>query len=101
MRVWDPSIRSFAQRFSVIRYDMRGFGRSSVPNVEGYSRAEDLHALLRYLQVQQAPHPRPFAQGAPCGEFRSSLPDATKETCAGRLSSRRLYLLERIPQTVR
>jgi alpha/beta superfamily hydrolase len=53
-RMWDPQFEIFAQRFSVIRYDMRGFGRSSVPTAEGYSHAEDLHALLRFLRVQQA-----------------------------------------------
>lgn len=52
--MWDPQFEVFAQRFSVIRYDMRGFGRSSVPTAEGYSHAEDLRALLRFLRVQQA-----------------------------------------------
>ena len=53
-RMWDPQFEVFAQRFSVIRYDLRGFGRSSVPTAEGYSHAEDLHALLCFLRVQQA-----------------------------------------------
>jgi pimeloyl-ACP methyl ester carboxylesterase len=53
-RMWDLQCEVFAQRFSVIRYDLRGFGRSSVPTAEGYSHAEDLHALLRFLRVQQA-----------------------------------------------
>jgi pimeloyl-ACP methyl ester carboxylesterase len=53
-RMWDLQFEVFAQRFLVIRYDLRGFGRSSVPTAEGYSHAEDLHALLRFLRVQQA-----------------------------------------------
>jgi 3-oxoadipate enol-lactonase len=53
-RMWDPQFEVFAQHFLVIRYDMRGFGRSSVPTAEGYSHAEDLHALLRFLRIQQA-----------------------------------------------
>ena len=53
-RMWDLQVECFASRFRVIRYDMRGFGRSATPAAEAYSAADDLAALLRYLEVSQA-----------------------------------------------
>lgn len=52
-RMWDGQVESFAQRYRVIRPDLRGFGRS--PMVEGpYSHHEDLRALLDALGVGRA-----------------------------------------------
>ncbi len=52
-RMWDAQIEVFAQRYRVIRYDMRGFGRTSM--VEGpYSHHEDLRGLLDFLDVRWA-----------------------------------------------
>ena len=52
-RMWDGQIDAFAQRYRVIRPDLRGFGRSSV--VEGpYANHADLRALLDALDIDQA-----------------------------------------------
>lgn len=52
-RMFDPQWELLAQHFRVIRYDMRGFGRSS--SVEGpLCRRDDLWRLLCHLGVQQA-----------------------------------------------
>jgi 3-oxoadipate enol-lactonase len=77
-RMWDPQFEVFAQRFSVIRYDMRGFGRSSVPTAEGYSHAEDLYALLRFLRVQQAHIVGLSLGGRHAVNFGLLYPEATK-----------------------
>lgn len=53
-RMWDEQWDVFAARYRVIRYDMRGFGRSSMPAEADYSPAEDLKALLDYLDIDQA-----------------------------------------------
>jgi 3-oxoadipate enol-lactonase len=51
--MWDPQWAAFAKRHRVIRYDMRGYGGSSVP--EGpYSHTEDLLALIDSLGAQPA-----------------------------------------------
>jgi len=52
-RMWDDQIHSFAERYRVIRYDARGFGRSDMPAAP-YSRYDDLAALLDHLQVDKA-----------------------------------------------
>lgn len=51
--VWDPQFQRLADSFRVIRYDRRGFGRSSVPT-GSYSPAEDLHRLSGHLGVDRA-----------------------------------------------
>jgi pimeloyl-ACP methyl ester carboxylesterase len=50
-RMWDDQFQLFAKSARVIRYDVRGFGRSSRPSEE-YSDAEDLFALLNHLRIE-------------------------------------------------
>ena len=52
-RMWDDQFEVFAQRYRVIRFDLRGFGKSSAPTGD-YSRVEDLEALLNYLNAGSA-----------------------------------------------
>ncbi len=52
-RMWDDQFEYFAQHFQVIRYDMRGFGKSAVPTETPYSHAEDLKALLDHLDIKK------------------------------------------------
>ena len=52
MRMWGDQCAALGQRHRVLRYDARGFGRSAVPGTERYSHAEDLQALLRYLEIE-------------------------------------------------
>jgi pimeloyl-ACP methyl ester carboxylesterase len=47
-RMWDPQWEPFAAAHRVVRYDLRGFGRSPLPP-EPYSHAADLVALLQGL----------------------------------------------------
>jgi pimeloyl-ACP methyl ester carboxylesterase len=52
-RMWDDQFNEFAKQYQVIRYDMRGYGKSAP--VEGeYSSYQDLHALLQFLNVNKA-----------------------------------------------
>lgn len=50
-RMWDPQFTAFARDFQVLRYDLRGFGRSGDIGAEPYSPADDLHALLDHLGI--------------------------------------------------
>jgi pimeloyl-ACP methyl ester carboxylesterase len=53
-RMWDDQARALAEKFLVIRYDMRGFGRSSLPAAEPYAHADDLYTLLSSLSARPA-----------------------------------------------
>jgi pimeloyl-ACP methyl ester carboxylesterase len=52
-RMWDAQFDLFARRYRVIRYDIRGFGKSDAP-AKPYSNAADLHSLLRHLGEKKA-----------------------------------------------
>jgi pimeloyl-ACP methyl ester carboxylesterase len=52
-RMWDDQFAVLATQFSVIRYDVRGYGGSFQPD-RLYSDADDLAALLDYLKVKSA-----------------------------------------------
>src|SRR5512141_1593856 len=55
MRTWDPQVPTFtAAGYRVIRYDLRGYGRSSRPGAEPYSHVTDLRAVLDHLGVREA-----------------------------------------------
>ena len=44
-RIWDPQFEEFARHHDVVRYDIRGYGRSDLP-VRAYSDMRDLRYLL-------------------------------------------------------
>lgn len=51
-RMWEEQFAYFAQHFRVVRYDMRGFGRSDSPEAPFYPHG-DLKALLDFLAVDR------------------------------------------------
>ena len=52
-RMWDDQFEEFAKHYKVIRYDVRGYGKSEIPQ-KPYSDVEDLKGLLRFLTVDKA-----------------------------------------------
>lgn len=52
-RMWDPQIPVFSKTHRVIRYDVRGFGKSDIAR-NTYSDHKDLRALLHHLTVKKA-----------------------------------------------
>jgi 3-oxoadipate enol-lactonase len=51
--IWDDQVPVFAPKYRVIRYDVRGFGRST-GHADQTANASDLAALLDSLHVQSA-----------------------------------------------
>jgi 3-oxoadipate enol-lactonase len=54
-RMWDDQWNVLADRYRVMRYDARGFGRSSPPERSPYANYEDLRLLIDCLGLQH-PH---------------------------------------------
>lgn len=52
-RMWEEQFIYFAQHFRVVRYDLRGFGRSDSPQAPFYPHV-DLKVLLDFLGVDRA-----------------------------------------------
>ena len=52
-RMWEPQWAAYAERYRVVRFDMRGFGQSP-PAVGTFSLAGDLVELLEGLELGPA-----------------------------------------------
>jgi pimeloyl-ACP methyl ester carboxylesterase len=52
-RMWDPQFDSWSRKYRVVRYDVRGYGRSATPTVP-YSDVDDLLAVLDALAIPKA-----------------------------------------------
>jgi pimeloyl-ACP methyl ester carboxylesterase len=50
-RMWDDQWTAFASHFHVLRYDMRGFGRSPM-TAGAFSNRQDLFDLLQFLGIE-------------------------------------------------
>jgi len=54
-RHWDLQFTELSKKYKVLRYDLRGFGRSALPNAdEVYRDADDLNALMEFLGIKKA-----------------------------------------------
>jgi len=53
VRLWEPQLAALAGTRTVVRYDLRGFGRST-PAASPYNHSEDLLALLDHLGFESA-----------------------------------------------
>jgi 3-oxoadipate enol-lactonase len=52
-RMWDPQFESWSKKYRVVRYDVRGYGRSADPTLP-YSDVDDLLAVLDTLAIPRA-----------------------------------------------
>ncbi|KAA8492645.1 2-hydroxy-6-oxononadienedioate/2-hydroxy-6-oxononatrienedioate hydrolase [Porphyridium purpureum] len=80
-RMWDDYL-DLLKSFRLFRYDMRGFGRSELPQVDQpYLHSEDLLALLDYLQVEKVRLVAPSMGGAVALEFAADHPERVAAMC--------------------
>jgi len=90
-RMWNPQLAELARHYRVIRYDMRGYGRSSLP-VEGqeFLHADDLHRLLQALHIAKAHLVGLSLGGFVAVDFMALHPEATRSvvSCSGSIYSR-------------
>jgi pimeloyl-ACP methyl ester carboxylesterase len=52
-RQWDDQFNALSRQFRVLRYDIRGIGRSARPTTE-FAHHDDLRALLEFLRITRA-----------------------------------------------
>lgn len=76
-RMWDAQFLPLAQHFRVVRYDLRGFGRSDVPTEAPYSHVDDLRGLLDRLQIERAALVGLSKGGAVALDFALTYPERT------------------------
>jgi pimeloyl-ACP methyl ester carboxylesterase len=53
LRMWDGEVERFARDYTVVRYDLRGFGRSSLPTTP-FTHYDDLRKLFEQLGLAPA-----------------------------------------------
>jgi 3-oxoadipate enol-lactonase len=72
--MWDDQFDFFAQKYKVVRYDMRGFGQS-LPVADDYQRHEDIRALLDFLNIDHTYLMGCSMGGGACMNFALDYPD--------------------------
>src|SRR6185436_9656247 len=76
-RMWDDQWDVFASKYRVVRYDVRGFGRSDLPS-GAYANYIDLDAVVQHLGLQR-PHVVGLSMG--CGiaaDYAANFPDGLR-----------------------
>ena len=76
-RYWQSVFDTLTQRYQVVGYDARGFGRSDLPTTVPYTHADDLKALLDYLGITRAHLMGNSLGGITAIDFALAYPDAT------------------------
>lgn len=76
-RMWDAQFEYFARWYQVIRFDMRGYGRSDLTQ-EPVVRREEIHALMRHLSIQKAALVGCSIGGASVLDFALEHPEKTQ-----------------------
>lgn len=74
-RMWDDQFAVFAARHRVLRYDLRGFGASAVPDGP-YRHVDDLRALMRSVGIERAAIIGLSLGGSIAIDFALTYPDA-------------------------
>jgi pimeloyl-ACP methyl ester carboxylesterase len=77
LRLWDDQFELFSKYFKVIRYDLRGYGRSDRPS-QSFSNVEDLKELLNYLGIDSTNLIGVSMGGCTAIEFTLQYPDMVK-----------------------
>ncbi len=75
-RMWSGIVPALAQRYRVLAYDVRGFGRSSAPGARPYAHRDDLRALLAQLALGPVHLVGHSIGGHQALEFALAYPDA-------------------------
>ena len=53
-RMWEPQATALADDYTVVRFDLRGYGRSSPPGDCPYRHCDDVRSVLEHLDLDDA-----------------------------------------------
>lgn len=81
-RMWDDQFTPFAMHYRVVRYDMRGYGKSAPVGETSYTHEDDLAALLDHLGVACAAILGLSSGGAVAIDFALAHPAKTRALIA-------------------
>ena len=54
LRMFDPQIGALSENYRLVRMDLRGYGRSSMPSDNAYRHCDDVAAVLDHLEISAA-----------------------------------------------
>tara|TARA_B100001250_G_scaffold104246_1_gene87939 strand:+ start:2103 stop:2900 length:798 start_codon:yes stop_codon:yes gene_type:complete len=54
LRMFDPQVRALSENYRLVRMDLRGYGRSSMPSDNAYRHCDDVAAVLDHLEISAA-----------------------------------------------
>ena len=73
-RMWDQQFAIFAKSYKVIRYDVRGFGKSN-KQVKAFAHYQDLYDLMKFLRIKKANVAGLSMGGGIAADFAISYPE--------------------------
>jgi pimeloyl-ACP methyl ester carboxylesterase len=74
---WDYQFSFFSDKYHVVRYDRRGYGKSTDPEKQ-YSNVEDLNEVFKHLKIDQAHLIGMSAGGGLCVDFTLQYPEKVR-----------------------
>lgn len=77
LRMWDEQVAAWRDRYQVIRYDTRGFGRTVTDDVP-YSNRDDLRRLLDHFGVDRSHFVAASRSGTIVTDFTAEQPDRVR-----------------------
>lgn len=77
LRMWDAQVAAWRERFRIVRYDERGFGRTITEDIP-YSNAEDLRHVLDHVGVEKTHLLGTSRGGSIAMDFTLQNPDRVK-----------------------
>jgi pimeloyl-ACP methyl ester carboxylesterase len=78
-RMWEPQFDAFSNRFRVVRYDHRGFGKSKMPD-EPFTLRDDLLNVVRHVGIAKATFVGCSMGGATVVDFALEHPEMVTAT---------------------
>lgn len=78
LRMWDEQVARFKDRYTVVRFDLRGFGKSTTDTDVPYSNRDDLRRVLDHVGIQETHLVGNSCGGSTAVDFTLEYPDRVR-----------------------